>query len=94
MQNDSYRHHSEDLKNSEKQQYQTGKKPIPPEGYIPLEEIFQYGRDQMHLNYIFWNYKTWRGKQYFSNPREWVYDDALKVIRKHPVFNNPQRSSN
>ena len=87
MQNDSYRHHRADKNNSEKHLFQTGKKPIPPSGYIPLEEIFFYGRDQMHLNYIFWNYKTWRGKQYPGNPQEWIYDDALKVIRKYPTFN-------
>ena len=86
-QNDSYRHHKDDRKNSMKRPYHRGEKPIHPDGYVTMEEIFKYGRDELHLNYIFWTYRTNRDKPYPGDPKQWVFSDALKVIRKNPTFN-------
>jgi hypothetical protein len=86
-QNDSYRHHRNDRHNEEKIPYHRGEKPIHPEGYVAMEEIFKYGRDTLHLNYIFWTYKTFPGKSYPGDPKQWVFTDALDVIRQYPTFN-------
>lgn len=84
---DSYSHHKDDVSNGTKRPFKRGEKPIHPEGYVPMEQIFLYGRDQMHLNYIFWSYVTSRPKPYPGDPPAFVFDDALKVIRKYPAFN-------
>jgi hypothetical protein len=84
---DSYRHHKDDRQNDKKAPYHQGKKPIHADGYVSMEEIFKYGRDTMHLNYIFWSYKTYRNKPYPGDPEQWVFSDALNVIRKYPEFN-------
>lgn len=87
-QHDSYRHHKDDRKNSEKRPYQRGEKPIHPDGYVTMQQIFEFGRDRMHLNYVFW---TWvRGisvRQYPGDPKPYTFADALAVIRKNPTFN-------
>lgn len=51
----------------------------PP--YWTLEELFLFARDDLHVDYLFWNRKTWRkpGDSY-----DWT--DALPVIRKHADF--------
>ena len=84
---DSYSHHKDDVSNKTKAPYKRGEKRIHPEGYVPMEQIFLYGRDQMHLNYIFWSYVTGRPKAYPDDPPAFVFEDALKVIRKYPKFN-------
>ncbi len=86
-QNDSYCHHKDDRNNNTKDVYHSAQKPIHPDGYVTMEEIFRFGRDRLHLNYIFWNYKTYRGKSYPGDPQAFVFDDALKVIRANPRFN-------
>ncbi|MCF7847855.1 MAG: hypothetical protein K9M45_03305 [Kiritimatiellales bacterium] len=86
-QTDSYRHHKDDRSNGTKEPYHRGAKPIHPDGYVTMEEIFTYGRDKLHLNYIFWSYKTYPGKRYPGDPEQWTFRDALEVIRKHPTFN-------
>ena len=48
-QDDSYKHHKNDIRWS-------NKLPVHEEGYLTMEEIFLYGRDSMHLKYLFWNY--------------------------------------
>ena len=50
--------------------------------YWTLEELFVYARDELHVNYIFWNRKTWRRPK---DSFDWT--DALPVIRENPVFN-------
>lgn len=86
-QSDSYCHHKDDKENGKKLAFHQGKKPIHPDGYVPMEQIFEFGRDRLHLNYIFWSYVTWRPKQYPGDPQAFVFDDALKVIRRNPRFN-------
>lgn len=51
----------------------------PP--YWTLEELFLFARDDLHVDYLFWNRKTWRrpGDSY-----DWT--DALPVIRKYADF--------
>jgi len=47
-----------------------------------MEELFAYARDRLHVNYLFWNHKTWS-----KPPGSWNWDDALDVIEKNPDFN-------
>jgi len=86
-QSDSYSHHKGDVSNQTKGPFKRGEKPIHPEGFVPMEQIFLYGRDRMHLNYIFWSYITSRPKAYPGDPPAFVFEDALKVIRKYAKFN-------
>lgn len=83
-QNDSYRH----LHVENKAAYSTT-------FWTPLE-MFVYGRDQLHLNYMFWNYKNWitsTTDPKYGGPGEYVWADAIPVIKANPVFNptTPQR---
>lgn len=84
---DSYSHHQDDRLNSEKGPYKEGRKPIHGAGYVPLEKIFEFGRDRLHLNYLFWSYITTRPKPFPGDPPAFVFEDALRVIRAHPRFN-------
>ncbi len=86
-QNDSYRHHKDDRRNGDKRVFHQGKKPIHPDGYVTLEEIFRFGRDQLFLNYIFYSYEISRSKSYPGDPQQFVFEDAFKVMRAHPEFN-------
>lgn len=83
---DSFRHHKDDRNNNTKDAFHKGLKPIHTDGYVTMEEIFLFGRDQLHLDYIFWNYKTYRGKPHPGDPQDFVFDDALAVIRKYAAF--------
>ena len=80
VQNDSYR---------EQHATSTGSVVYPTKFWTPLE-IFQYGRDELHTSYIFWNNKTWLTKttdpKYYG-PGEYVWADAIPVIKANPVFN-------
>lgn len=88
-QSDSYRHHKLDDNNNKKRRFHRGEVPIHEDGYVPMEEIFFYGRDEYHLHYIFWTYKTYQiDKPYPGDPKDQVFADALKVIEKYPTFNN------
>ncbi len=73
-QDDSYKHHKNDIRYSEKL-------PIHEEGYLTMEDIFLYARDSMFVKYLFWNYYYEENE---SGARS--YDDAIKVIRKYPTF--------
>jgi hypothetical protein len=60
--------------------------------WTPLE-MFQYGRDNFHSQYMFWNYKTWLTPGMPAGEYRW--EDAIPVIKANPVFNptTPQRFS-
>ncbi len=79
-QNESHRHlHSTS----------TGSAIYPTTFWTPLE-IFQYGRDKLHISYLFWNYKTWLTKttdpKYYG-PGEYAWADDIPVIKANAVFN-------
>jgi hypothetical protein len=76
-QDDSYYHHKNDIRLSENE-------PIHEEGYLTMEDIFLYARDEMYTKYLFWNY-YYEGVENGKNS----FDDAIEVIRKYPTFNNP-----
>lgn len=75
----SYKHHENDISTHKEE-------PIHEDGYLTMEEIFKYGRDSLHLNYILWNY-------YYDgiDKGHRSFDDAIEVIRKHPTFNSTQK---
>jgi hypothetical protein len=50
--------------------------------YWTLEELFAFARDRLHVQYLFWDRKTWR-----KPPDSYDWTDALEVIRKNPAFN-------
>ena len=74
-QDDSYRHDKNDIRVSVKE-------PVHPDGYLTMEDIFLFARDSLHVSYMFWNY-------YYDGTEkgERSYDDAIRVIRKYPAFN-------
>jgi len=78
MQYDSYRHHKNDVRNAEKNTHI-----VAPEDIIPIEELFIFGRDVLHLKYIFWA-SGGGNKRLGHNTFE---EDAMNVIRKYPKFN-------
>lgn len=75
-QDDSYKHDENDIRIAVKE-------PVHSNGYLTMEEIFLYARDSLYIRYMFWNY-YYEG----SAPGERSYEDAIKVIRKYPAFNN------
>ncbi|MTB51168.1 hypothetical protein [Lewinella sp. W8] len=77
VQDDSYRHHKNDVRLSEKQ-------PVHEEGYLTMEEIFLYAKEEMHVQYLFWNH-------YYEGLErgERSFDEAIEVIRANPAFNQP-----
>jgi hypothetical protein len=85
---DSYRHHKDDTDNSKKGPFHQGLRPIHPDGYVTMQQIFEFGRDRLHLNYIFWSYIQSRPKQFPGDPPAYVFEDALKVIRRSPLAGN------
>jgi hypothetical protein len=78
-QDDSYRHDKNDSRNMGNAAV-TGNLPPPAEGYVPMEQIFLFARDKLHVKYLFWSYTYHAGNGAFS------YDDALAVMRKYPSF--------
>lgn len=52
-----------------------------PTKYWTMEELFVFARDRLHVNYVFWNHKTWKGPE---GSYTWV--DALPVIDANAVF--------
>ena len=58
--------------------------------WTPLE-MYVYGRDNFHVQYMFWNYKTWLTPGMPAGEYRW--EDAIPVIKANPVFNptTPQR---
>ena len=59
-QDDSYRHDKTDSRNMATASF-TRNSPPPPGGYVSMREIFQFAREKLHVNYIFWNYKNYQG---------------------------------
>lgn len=64
----------------------TGNDPIntpctnPP--YMTPWQIFFYAKDELHVNYVMWNYKTWSGC-----PGSYNIYNAYNVIAANPAFN-------
>jgi hypothetical protein len=78
-QDDSYRHDKNDSRNVGNAAV-TRNLPPPAEGYVPMEQIFLFARDKLHVSYLFWSYTYHAGTGAFN------YDDALAVMRKFPSF--------
>jgi hypothetical protein len=74
-QGDSYRHHRNDISVDEQE-------PLHEEGYLTMSEIFRFARDSLHVRYIFWDHE-YAGAEIGAH----TYDDAIRVIRRHPMFN-------
>jgi hypothetical protein len=68
MQHDSYRHP------------RAARAPGGDE-YWSMEDLFVYARDELHVDYLFWEYRTRRQP---SNSRDWT--EAREVIARHPDF--------
>jgi hypothetical protein len=79
-QEDSYRHDRNDSRNMGNTATVRNQSP-PVEGYVPMDQIFLFARDKLHVNYLFWTYKNYQG-----NLGSFNYDDALAVMRKYPSF--------
>ena len=79
-QEDSYRHDKNDSRNMATAKA-TWKQPPPADGYVPMKEIFQFAKDKLHVNYVFWTYKNYRGSE-----GTFTYDDALAVMKGAPTF--------
>lgn len=54
-------------------------------GYWTLEQLLIFARDELHVDYLFWNRKDWR-----KPPDSWNWDDAIPVIRAHPELQPKQ----
>ncbi len=83
-QDDSYRHDRNDSRNMGTA-FRFRDQPPPPGGFVPMQEIFAFARDKLHVNYIFWSYKNYEG-----SPGAFTYADALAVMKQSPTFNLPQ----
>lgn len=78
-QDDSYRHDKNDSRNMGNAAV-TRNLPPPAEGYVPMEQIFLFARDKLHVKYLFWSCTYHAGSGAFN------YDDAVAVMRKYPAF--------
>lgn len=78
-QDDSYRHDKRDSRNMGNAVV-TWNLPPPAEGYVPMEQIFLFARDKLHVKYLFWSYTYHAGTGAFN------YDDAVAVMQKYPSF--------
>ena len=68
MQHDSYR-----------QRRSTGASGDSP--YWSMDEMFTFARDRLHVDYLFWEYRT---KRQPPDSRDW--DDAREVIARNPTL--------
>lgn len=75
-QNDSYKHHKNDVNNQTKNRVA-----IHAEGYLSMEDIFLFARDSLYVDYVFWQHKYEK-----TDPKERDFDDAIEVIRRYPTF--------
>jgi hypothetical protein len=66
MQHDSYRHPRQGGAEGE---------------YWSMEDLFVFARDRLHVDYVFWEYRT---KRHPPNARDWA--EAREVIARHPSF--------
>ena len=82
MQNDSYRHPRGGGKVKGKgagsQDAEVG---AGPAGYWSMEDLYAFARDRLHVNYIFWEYRTKR-----QPPDSHDWSDAREVIARHPTL--------
>jgi hypothetical protein len=78
-QDDSYRHDKNDSRNMSNAAVTRYLRP-PAEEYVPMEQIFLFARDKLHVNYLFWSHTYHAGTGAFN------YDDAVAVMRKYPSF--------
>lgn len=51
-------------------------------GYWSMEELFDFARDKLHVDYLFWDYHTQR-----KPPDSHDWNDARAVIERNPSFN-------
>lgn len=57
------------------------------EGYWSLDDLYHFARNDLHVDYIFWNRKTWR------DPADsYAFEDALEVIRQTADFSARKES--
>jgi hypothetical protein len=49
--------------------------------YWSMEDLFMFARDELHVDYLFWEYRTRRQP---ANSRDWA--EAREVIARHPDF--------
>lgn len=73
MQHNSYRHRRSDASGG-------------GSNYWDMEDLFVFARDKLHVDYVFWEYRTWREP---ADSRDWT--DARKVIARHPTFSPSQQ---
>ncbi len=52
-----------------------------PSRYWSLQELFEFARDELKVNYVFWNRKDWKDN------KDYDWRDALPVIEANPTFN-------
>lgn len=74
MQYNSYKHQHADA--------------LSPSKYWTMDELFLFARDQLHVNYLFWNRKVWAD---YADSYSWL--DALITIESNPEFNSTVSSS-
>jgi hypothetical protein len=82
MQNDSYRHPHGGGKVKGKG-YGAGfeNTEVGPAGYWSMEDLYAFARDRLHVNYIFWEYRTTP-----DPPDTHDWSDAREVIARHPTM--------
>jgi hypothetical protein len=51
-------------------------------GYWSMDDLFQFARDKLHVDYLFWDYHTQR-----NPPDSHDWNDARAVIERNPSFN-------
>lgn len=49
--------------------------------YWSMEDLYQFARNKLHVDYLFWDYHTQR-----VPPGSHNWDDALEVIARHPTL--------
>jgi hypothetical protein len=82
MQHDSYRHPHGGGKVKGKGGGQGGTQAgAGPAGYWSMEDLFAFARDHLHVNYIFWEYRT---RPQPPDSHDW--SDARAVIARHPTL--------
>jgi hypothetical protein len=84
MQNDSYRHPhgGGKVKGGKQAAVSEGEQNGPgPEGYWSMEDLYAFARDRLHLDYIFWEYRT---ESHPPGSHNW--SDAREVIARHPTL--------
>jgi hypothetical protein len=51
--------------------------------YWSMEDLFQFARNKLHVDYLFWDYDPQR-----VPPDSHNWDDALEVIARNPTFSH------